>query len=100
MRETTPIIVARIEERLKGFVEINAAEHKQIVGLMTELKAHVNEENEALEKKYESSYSRLKVVEEYCNTSKITWKVLAKIATATITVIGIAIALVKLMLGV
>ena len=93
MRETLAVALARIEERVKSLTEVNSSDHKEIISNILDLKEHVNDENEKMD-------IRMVAVEDFCKRSLITWKVLGKVGSVTITVIGIAIALVKLILGV
>jgi siroheme synthase (precorrin-2 oxidase/ferrochelatase) len=93
MRETTQTILVRLDERLKNLIDSNHTEHVTIIGNQETLRKHVNDENEKMDK-------RMRIVEDHCTNAKVTWKVLAKIGVTTITVIGLAVSIIKVILGV
>ena len=93
VKETLAVTLARIEERVKSLAEVNSTDHKQIIFDFSELKKHVNDENEKMD-------ARIKECEKNDLVSKVTWKVLGKVGVTTITVITAAVSIIKLILGV
>jgi len=62
-RETTAILLARIEERLKLFYTTNDKEHKSIISKIDELCGRVNHQITSMETSIKSIDERIKTLE-------------------------------------
>ena len=84
---------AVLKERLDNLSENNTREHAIILKKIEDLCNHVNEENERMN-------TRIASIEKTEFKEQITWKVLGKIAGTSVTIVGVAVLLVKFILGV
>lgn len=74
LRETTATVLARIEERLKNFLESNDKEHKIIISKIDELSGRVNHEITSLETTCKDIEHRVTDLEKYKTETESKYK--------------------------
>lgn len=86
IKETVNTILARLDERVKNFIDINGKEHVEIVKKIDDLCVHVNEEHKTYD-------SRLTALEDVGKADIVQAKQRARIYKALGTVISVIVSI-------